>query len=284
MENITLTPKQQQFCNEYLIDLNATQAALRAGYSGSTALNGNLMAIPKIRYYLQQRTQEATQKAKLTHEMVLTELSKIAFGNMVNYYHSDGTIKGVHELTADEGAALWGLTITESKTGTTTRIRLNSKLSALEKIAKHLKFYEAEPAQPEKVYVYLDPDKLDDHDTFDDELFDDEENDYEDEYYVEDEEEYYPWDTECKVAVAHARAACKLRRGENRVAVVGEEEEEKSLESGVQSRELGVESGHYQRIGGAIDFGVKKPEEPKKPSGRCEVPFMMGNSKEYRSW
>ena len=119
MENIVLTPKQQKFCDEYLIDLNATQAALRAGYSGSTALNGRLMTIPKIRYYLQQRTQEVTKKAQLTHEMVLSELTKIAFGNLVNYYRSDGTMKGMHELTPDEGAALWGLTVTEGKDGTT---------------------------------------------------------------------------------------------------------------------------------------------------------------------
>jgi hypothetical protein len=230
--------------------------------------------------------------------MVLTELTKIAFGNMVNYYHSDGTIKGMHELTEAEGAALWGLTVTEGKNGTTIRIRLNSKLSALEKIAKHLKFYEAEPAQPEKVYVYLDKGTMDQYDKFDDELFDDEDD--ENEYFDEEDEEYYPWDTECKVAVAQARAACKLRRAEKLETGSEDEEEEEgspmsesqevrktvredSYES--ESVEVGkiakIESGPYERLGGVIDFGVKNTEEPKKPSRRCEIPFMMGHSKEY---
>jgi phage terminase small subunit len=89
MENIILTPKQQRFCDEYLVDLNATKAALRAGYSGATALNGKLMTIPKIRYYLQQRTEAATRKAQVNHEMILNELCKMAFGNMGNYFTSE---------------------------------------------------------------------------------------------------------------------------------------------------------------------------------------------------
>jgi len=102
-----LTPKQQKFCDEYLTDLNATRAALRAGYSVSTALNGQLMQLPKIRCYLQQRTGEASRKAQINHEMVLAELGKIAFANMRNYYHNDGSLKAAQELTDDEAAALW---------------------------------------------------------------------------------------------------------------------------------------------------------------------------------
>ncbi|WP_448698592.1 terminase small subunit [Mucilaginibacter sp. AW1-3] len=229
---LILTPKQQKFCDEYLIDLNATKAALRAGYSGSTALSGALMRIPKIAYYLQQRTEEVSRKAKINHEMLLTELSKIAFGNMRNYYHSDGTMKGVHELTDDEAAALWCMKITDGKDGQTSFIRLNNKLSALEKIARHLRFYDMEEEEPEKEYVFLDSAKLDDDDTFDDELFEDEENEDDDDYYDEDADEYYPWDTECKVAVAQARAACKARRGDSPEVGSSESEEfGESLES-----------------------------------------------------
>jgi hypothetical protein len=315
MENITLTPKQQKFCDEYLIDLNATQAALRAGYSGSTALNGNLMTIPKIRYYLQQRTEQVTRKVQVNHEMVLTELMKTAFSNMRNYYRSDGSLKGMHELTDDEAAALWCLKVTDGKDGQSTVIRLNNKLSALEKIARHLKFYEAELPQPDTVYVYLDPEKLDDYDKFDDELFDDADDD-EEEYYDDEDDEYYPWDTECKIAVAQARAACKLRKGESQKlkAESEDDEEEDSYEQEYEEEEedgyeeeevaaavavagedssmsgkmeLEADSGAYQRVGGAVDFGVKKPEEPKKTGGHCDIPLMKAYSKEYEgrvSW
>ena len=127
-----LTPKQQKFCDEYLTDLNATRAALRAGYSVSTALNGQLMQLPKIRCYLQKRTGEASRKAQISHEMVLAELGKIAFANMRNYYHSDGSLKGAQELTADEAAALWCIRVTDGQAGQSSFIRLNNKLSALE--------------------------------------------------------------------------------------------------------------------------------------------------------
>ena len=55
MENYInqLTIKQQLFCDEYLKDMNATRAALRAGYSAETAMNGSLMRKPKIKAHLE---------------------------------------------------------------------------------------------------------------------------------------------------------------------------------------------------------------------------------------
>jgi len=246
MENITLTPKQQRFCDEYLTDLNATKAALRAGYSDSTALNGKLMTIPKIRYYLQQRTEAAVEKAKVNHDMILSELCKIAFGNMGNYFTADGTLKPMQDLTADEKAALWSVTVTEGSGATvssTTRIKMNNKMAALDKLAKHLKFYDAEEKQPEVVYVYIDKDNVDDNDRYDDAYFDDEDED--EEYWDEDDEEIFKYDTECRVAIAAAKAACKARRKadgggqktEDEFEEEDEFEKEGSPESGVDSLE-----------------------------------------------
>jgi len=62
----TLSPKQALFCDEYFKDFNATQAALRAGYSQATALNGKLMTLPKIKYHLQQRGAAAADAAQLS--------------------------------------------------------------------------------------------------------------------------------------------------------------------------------------------------------------------------
>jgi hypothetical protein len=230
MEQITLTPKQQRFCDEYLVDLNATKAALRAGYSGATALNGKLMTIPKIRYYLQQRTEAATKKAQVNHEMILSELCKIAFGNMGNYFEADGSLKYIQDLTADEKAALGSLTVTESNgsnVSTTTRIKMHNKMSALDKLAKHLNFYNAEERQPEVVYVYIDKNNVDDHDRYDDAYFDDEDDD--NEYWDEDDGEIYKYDTECRMAIADAKAAYKARRakaGSEGSVVSGEEDED----------------------------------------------------------
>jgi phage terminase small subunit len=161
-----LTPKQRKFCDEYLIDMNASRAALRAGYSASTALNGSLMAMPKIKLYLQQQTEEIAQKVQVNSDMVLRELCKIAFGNMGNYFLPDGKLKPMHQLTDDEKAALWNVTVNDVGE---MKIRMYNKLSALDKIAKYLNFYKPEEKKPEIRYVYLDKDDMTEDDWFDDE-------------------------------------------------------------------------------------------------------------------
>ena len=91
-----LTPKQQLFCDEYLIDMNATRAALRAGYSKNTALNGQLMQIPKIALYIKSRREETSRKLQIDHQMVLAELAKTAFANIGDYFGADGKLKPMY--------------------------------------------------------------------------------------------------------------------------------------------------------------------------------------------
>jgi hypothetical protein len=166
-----LTYKQQTFCDEYLVDMNATRAALRAGYSAGTALNGALMRMPKIKLYLEQHIAKAAQRTQITQDMVLNELAKIAFGNMGNYFGTDGKLKPMDSLTDDEKAALWSVTM--DKEGT-IRLKMNNKMQALDKIAKHLDFYKPEEKRVEKVYVYLDK-----ADMVEDDYFEEEEEDEE---------------------------------------------------------------------------------------------------------
>jgi len=82
-----LTAKQEKFVDEYLIDLNATQAAIRTGYSKKTAtvIGAENLTKPNIQEYLQKRQSELQKKAKLTPEMVIDELSHIAFDDVKNY-------------------------------------------------------------------------------------------------------------------------------------------------------------------------------------------------------
>lgn len=322
---LILTPKQQKFCDEYLTDMNATRAALRAGYSASTALSGALMRIPKIAAYLQQHREKASKAAQINHQMVLAELGKIAFSNMANYYHNDGSLKGMHELTADEAAALWCLKVTDGENGQSAFIRLNNKLSALEKIARHLGFYDiAEAEVPEKEYVVIDKDELTDDDLFEDNSFDEPEEEEEEEYDEfegETEQEriwrmeserykllhFYPkldeflpegkYLTDAIITQALQDFTIKkrnepwwigeMRAGLDPTLLAGQKIESPTMEGGERSRTLDnaeKDAAVQERVGGVIDFGVKEAEEPKKPSGRCEVPLMMGNSKEYGYW
>ena len=143
-----MTMKQRAFCDEYLIDMNATRAALAVGYSVYTAMSGNLMQVTKIKMYLKERMEAKAQQAQVNQGMVLRELCKIAFGNLRNCFLPDGSLKPVHELSDDEAAALWSVSVSNDGTGaaagTTTKIRMYNKLMALDKIAKHLDFYKQE--------------------------------------------------------------------------------------------------------------------------------------------
>lgn len=81
---MALTAKQQRFVDEYLIDLNATQAAIRAGYSPKTADQqaSRLLTNVKVRNYLAQRQGERAERTAITQDMVLRELAKIGFSDI----------------------------------------------------------------------------------------------------------------------------------------------------------------------------------------------------------
>ena len=140
-QSLELTPKQARFCAEYFVDLNATQAALRAGYSRATAENGKLMASPNIRRALQQRSAELNAEHELARHRIFTELEKVAFASMGDYFDDAGKPKPLNLVGADAKAALGSYHLTETDKGSSVRIRLNNKLAALEKMARHIGFY-----------------------------------------------------------------------------------------------------------------------------------------------
>lgn len=75
-----LSPKQKRFCDEYLIDLNGTQAAVRAGYSPKTANEqaAQLLAKLSISEYIQKRQQALSEKLEITQEWVLKRFKDIS--------------------------------------------------------------------------------------------------------------------------------------------------------------------------------------------------------------
>jgi hypothetical protein len=167
-KDLPLTPKQQLFCDEFFVDFNAMAAALRAGYSKATALNGQLMRIPKIIAHVKGRMKKTRKKLNIDHERIAAELAKIAFANMGDYFGADGEAKPMHKLTDDQKAAVVNLKITEGKDGTTIQLRMSNKLQALEKLAKHTGFYHPEQQLPEQEFIYFDQQDLDEHDRFED--------------------------------------------------------------------------------------------------------------------
>lgn len=159
-----MTERQKRFCDEYLIDLNATQAAIRAGYSAKYA-NTNapkLLQNTAIAEYIAQRKADRVQRTEITQDMVLRELANIAFSNAADYaavvekdvelqqengtvmklYDQDGnpvrykTVEPVltSELTEDQKRAL--SVIKKGRDG--FEVKPYDKVRALELLGRHL--------------------------------------------------------------------------------------------------------------------------------------------------
>jgi phage terminase small subunit len=113
----TLTPRQARFVEEYLIDLNATQAATRAGYSAKTAneQGARLLANVSVRSAIEQAKAERSERTHITQDRVLQELARIAFFDLRKLYREDGSLKSMHELDDDAAAVLAGVDVVETQ-------------------------------------------------------------------------------------------------------------------------------------------------------------------------
>jgi phage terminase small subunit len=141
----TLTPKQQRFVDEYLIDLNATQAAIRAGYSEKTAqeIGSENLSKPIIAEAIAAAMKEREKRTEITQDRVLKEYAKLAFLDPRRFYDEDGALIPVHKLDADVAAALVGVDVHEEKVdgvaiGQTKKIKFVDKKGALDSVARHL--------------------------------------------------------------------------------------------------------------------------------------------------
>lgn len=139
-----LTAKQQRFVDEYLIDLNATQAAIRAGYKKSeyTDTNANkLLENTRIREAIDKAMAERSKRTGINQDRVIQELARIAFVNPQNVINAeDGSVKD--GATEDDLACIQSVkvkTMSGDKGWSEEReVKLNDKLKALELLGKHL--------------------------------------------------------------------------------------------------------------------------------------------------
>ena len=143
-----LTEKQKKFVDEYLIDLNATQAAIRAGYSEKTArsIGQRLLTNVDIQKYMQKEQKELQERTSIRQEDVLRELATIGFAKITDFvgiYNGYVIPKDTADIPKDKIGAV--ASIEAGKDG--VKIRLNSKLDALEKIGRHLGMFDSNRAQ-----------------------------------------------------------------------------------------------------------------------------------------
>lgn len=143
-----LTPRQQRFIEEYLKNLNATQAYLRVYEVSESVARRNaarLLTNADISAVIHDRLGQRLGRFKISNESTLQELACIAFSNMANYLRiqEDGTaVIDLTNLTAGQKAAIAEVSYENTGEGTRrVRIRLANKLTALELLGKYLKLF-----------------------------------------------------------------------------------------------------------------------------------------------
>ena len=135
-----LTDKQKRFVEEYLIDLNATQACIRAGYSQKNAKQIGSELLDKTRLQIDSALAERSKRTGINQDRIVQELARIAFVKITDVIDEDGEIR--RDASDDDLACIESVKIKESDNqfgGSTEReVKLASKMKALELLGKHM--------------------------------------------------------------------------------------------------------------------------------------------------
>lgn len=146
-----LTPKQMRFVDEWLIDFNGKQAAIRAGYSAKTAeaTAARLLRNVKVQAEISRRQKDLQRRTEVTQDRVVKELARVAFADVADYVQVETRIinrgdievpielavhKETAELSADQRAAI--ASIKQGANG--IEVKLCDKIKALELLGRHI--------------------------------------------------------------------------------------------------------------------------------------------------
>ena len=163
-----MSPQQRRFVSEYVVDFNATQAAIRANYSVKTAYSQGqrLLKSVEIAAAIDAEMTLIMERARIKADRVVRELARVAFANMDSFAQwSNGGVKlkDSDDLSFDEKAAVAEISETVTANGGTVKFKLHPKLPALEQLAKYLGLNQddsAERAQP--IQFIIQAQKIDD--------------------------------------------------------------------------------------------------------------------------
>lgn len=174
-DNNILTDKQKRFCKEYVIDFNATQAAIKAGYSKKTAKSQGqrLLTNVDIQQEIKKLKDKTANKLEITHEMLTAEWAKMAFSSIHHLHNTWIELKEFEELKENNPNILDCIQETFTKTENRKdfnpatnkkdidvetkyiKLKLYDKQKALENLGKHIGYYLEDNKQktPEAVII-----------------------------------------------------------------------------------------------------------------------------------
>lgn len=144
--------RRTRFIKEFLIDKNATRAAIAAGYSEKTAYAqaSRLLKDVKVRSQIETENDKVNEKLGVTVERVRDELAKLAFYDPRKLFKEDGTLRPISELDDDTAAVIAGMDVNElfegngeerSQVGYAKKIKLADKGLNLERLGRYLKMF-----------------------------------------------------------------------------------------------------------------------------------------------
>lgn len=137
-----LSEKQQRFVDEYLIDLNATQAAIRAGYSAKRAseIGYQLLQKTTVQNAIAEKMAERSRRTGVNQDRVVLELARIAFLRMTDVVDSQGQIRD--EASEDDLSCIESIKYKHSETDSGSsverEVKAASKIKALELLGRHM--------------------------------------------------------------------------------------------------------------------------------------------------
>jgi phage terminase small subunit len=143
-----LTPKQLRFCDEYLVDLNATQAAIRAGYSAGTAYqigHANLQK-ERIQRVVAERMAARAVRTRISKDNVLRQIGELATYDIADAFTEKGAVKAIHDMppalrNAISSIEVQELTVGEQAIGLVKKIKLIDRTRPIELAGRHLKLF-----------------------------------------------------------------------------------------------------------------------------------------------
>jgi len=154
-----MTAKQIKFCQEYLVDFNATQAAIRSGYSEDTAgsIGHENLKKPEIEGYIAELQKDAANALQITREKVLSAWKSLAYYDARKFYDENGNLLAIQDLDEETAFALAGFEVIEEKGGDgmgnqiilgyTKKIKMSDRTKALEALTKYLGLFEKDNEQ-----------------------------------------------------------------------------------------------------------------------------------------
>jgi phage terminase small subunit len=152
LSKVALHQRRTRFVKEFLIDQNATRAAIAAGYAAksATVTASRLLSDVKVRAAIERENEKANAKVDITVERVKLELARLAFYDPGAYWNPDGSAKAFTDLDEDARRAIAGFEMAELFTGTgedrglagyIKKFKLADKGANLERLGRHLQMF-----------------------------------------------------------------------------------------------------------------------------------------------